>query len=331
MNNVRLSTITLRRALVYIRQNRKQIFVFMVCFCVSLLLWLTIKLNRHYVHTVMFRVNIHGLQSDQKIFPMQPDTVILELKAQGYQLLFNRITMAKGHEISLNQAFMNTYTQPGIIYVTSRSLLARISSQFPVTTELLSIKPDTLFYRIDNMVHRKVMVIPDLSISFKPGYNLTDTIRVVPDSVVIHGPKRLLQTIESVKTEPLVLRMVDQEVNRSIQLLNPFAEEIKLQPNSVLLKCDVTRFVEKTFFVPVVLTTHADQHGTPNTRMTEIRCMIPYELSASFDTDSLQVTTGKVVSDANGHYALLEVLRCPEYVKNIRLKPDRITFLREPE
>lgn len=81
------------------------------------------------------------------MIPLQNDTIMIEIKAQGYQLLFNEISIARNRELMLSKNNLQKSNTPGLMFITSRSLLAGIASKFPTSAELLHIRPDTLFFR----------------------------------------------------------------------------------------------------------------------------------------------------------------------------------------
>ncbi len=137
------------RAWEYLQNHRRQIVVFIICLAVSALLWLTIILNRYYVHGIWFKVVLAETDNNQQLIPLQNDTIILDIKAQGYQLLFNKITMARNRSLVLRKNNLRKSRQPELLFITSRSLLGTIASKFPVSAELIHIRPDTLFFRIE--------------------------------------------------------------------------------------------------------------------------------------------------------------------------------------
>lgn len=132
----------------YLRQHRRQIFVFIICLAVSLFLWLTIILNRYYVNALSFNVKISDNGNNGQLIPMQKNRVFFEIRAQGYQLLFNELAIARNRSLTVRRDKLKKSRQPGMFYITSRSLITSISSRFPSSSEFLNIRPDTLFFKI---------------------------------------------------------------------------------------------------------------------------------------------------------------------------------------
>jgi hypothetical protein len=325
MNQHEAEKLTIKRVLVYLRRNRRQIVVFMVCLGISLLLWLMIKLNRHYVHTVTFRVNLSGMFENQRMVALQPDTVKLEIKAQGYQLLFNEVTIARSLEIDLSNTLLRPTSQPGILYISSQSLMARIATQFPVTTEMLSIKPDTLFFRVEDIETAWVKVLPDVALDFKSHHFLFDTILVKPDSILVKGSSALLAQTTSVSTRKLDLKQVDKSFSTKLNLVNPHPGQLTLNPKEVTISGKVSKFVEKFWTVQLSVPDSLDIPAALPLKLVEVQGWIPAEESMLFNTSSITVTIGKVVIEGNIRYGILQAT-APPMVKKIQIHPERINL-----
>ena len=323
MNQENSSGVTVRKIFGYIRQYRGQIMIFFICFCVSILLWLTIKLNRHYLHNIYFRVNLIGLYDNQRLIPLQDDFVLLEIKAQGYQLLFNEITMAKNLEIDLSKTLLKQSKNPDVVYISGQSLMTRISAQLPVSSELLSLKPDTLFFRVEDIVSVKVAVKANASLEFKSQYGLCDTINISPDSVLISGSKELVSSIGSISTRKLNLKQIDRSFNYRLNLINPFPDQLTLKPKEVVVTGKVTRFISHNVTLPVTFSETVLHAGKPDIEQVELRFLIPVEEKRTFSNDMISVTAGSLVETEESTHAVISV-NAPPFVKSITVSPDRI-------
>lgn len=275
------------------------------------------------MHTVSLKVNPTGLFDNQKLVPYQSDTVVIEIIAQGYQLLFNEITMARSLEIDLNKTLLKQAKHSDLLYITGHSLMARIVSQFPASTELLSIKPDTLFFRIEEISTIYVPLVADVVIDFKSDFNLLDSLTMKPDSVRIRGDINILETINEVKTRKLELKQVDRSFNYKINLINPYPGKIEISPKEISVSGKVTRFMEKAWTLPVVFTDSLNQFGSPTISQVEFRCQIPVDMSASVNQSMIKIIADRYETVGDFSYAVLKA-QAPPFLKNIIIKPDTI-------
>lgn len=314
--------ITLQGVLVYVRKRRRQIFVFITCLLISGLLWLMIKLNRDYVHTITFSVKVSGQQDGQRLIALQSDTVVLELKAQGYQLLFNEISMARSLDIDLSKTLLRQSNRPDILYISSQSLLARIATQFPVSTELLNVKPDTLFFRVYETEERRVPVLPDIVMNFQENYMLYDTLQLDPDSVTIRGDAGSLTEIAGIYTRHLDLKQVNKPFTQTLNLLNPKPGIIEMDAREVVITGRVVPAVSKGFTLPVQFPDSlAPAPGTLKT--VEVTCKMPVSELAGFNPNTIRVVVGELTREGGFWYGVLSA-EAPAFVRQIKITPDRI-------
>lgn len=296
---------------------------FLVCLALSALLWFSIKLNRQYVHAVTYEVNFNGTPAQEDIIALQPPVIKLEIKTHGYEILFYRFSKNPVVTLDLDQTILRETSQPGVFYLTAQSLVARISSQLPLSSSVLSVKPDTLFFRIARVQSRKVPVIPELSSDFKPSVDLHDTLRLSPDSVVITGAESFISQISYINTTPVTLPKAEGVFRITAPLVNPHPEHLRLETDRADISGVVSKFVEKSFQAQVITSDTVITAGVLKSQTVEVRCQIPAEEVAGFNPLSVEVVAARLVKEGNAQYAILET-RGPVYVKKVRLIPEKI-------
>lgn len=315
--------ITPKRILLYIKRNRRQVLSFLVCLALSALLWFSIKLNRQYVHAVTYEVNFNGTTAQEDIMALQSPVIKLEIKTHGYEILFYRFSKNPVVTLDLDQTILRETSQPGVFYLTAQSLVARISSQLPLSSSVLSVKPDTLLFRIARVQSRKVPVIPALSSDFKPSVDLHDTLRLSPDSIVITGAETYISQVSFINSAPVTLPKGEGAFRITATLVNPHPDHLKLETDRVEISGIVSKFIEKSFQAQVVTSDTVITAGVLKGQTAEVRCHIPAEELAAFNPLLVEVVAAKLVKEGNVLFAILEA-RGPAYVKKIRLIPEKI-------
>ncbi|GAO28965.1 hypothetical protein JCM15548_11112 [Geofilum rubicundum JCM 15548] len=117
--------------------------------------------------------------------------------------------------------------------------------------ELVDINPDTLFLNMDRLTDRKVPVRLNGEISFEKQFILADSIRFVPDSVLISGPASVVDTVMAVYSKPLVIEKLKEDYSQKIALQKH--PSLKLGHNEVAIHIQIEPFSEKTISVPIVV------------------------------------------------------------------------------
>ncbi len=317
------SGFTPRRFLLYMQRNRRQVFSFLICLALSALLWFTIKLNRQYVHAVSYQVSFNSLWSEQELTPLQPSVINLEIRTHGYQILFHQFARAGELTLDLDRAFLREARQPGIFFITAQSLIARISSQLPLSSTVLTVKPDTLFFSLAQTTSRKVAIRPDLSAEFRHGFDLHDTVQIKPDSVVISGNQKLVDQIQFIRTSSLSLPLSEGSFRYRASLVNPYPDKLSLETDGVEISGTISRFVEKSFFTQVITSDTVLSAGVLKHPTVEVKCQIPAEEAASFNPLTVEVIAAKLIKEGGILFAILDT-RYPAFVKKVKLIPDRI-------
>jgi len=296
---------------------------FLMFLALSALLWFSIKLNRQYVHTVTYEVNFNGMDARDEIVALQPPLIKLEINTHGYEILFFRFSRTPVVTLDLDQTILRETAQPGVFYLTAQSLVARISSQLPLSSSVLSVKPDTLFFRISRIQSRMVPVVPVLSSGFKPATDLHDTLHITPDSVLISGDEARIGQTSFIKTSPVTLPTGEGAFRVTAALINPYPEHLRLETDRVEISGAVSKFVEKSFMAQVITSDTVITAGVLKNQTVEVHCQIPAEEISVFNPLSVEVVAARLVKEGSSLFAILEA-RGPAYVKKIRLIPERI-------
>jgi hypothetical protein len=313
------------RGFSYLRKNRRQTAALLICLATSTFLWLMIQLNKQYLHHTTVQASIAISGGNIRLIPLQNDTLLLEVHAQGYQLLFNELALNRNLIIRVGRDLLIQGSQPGTGFITSKSLLSAIAAQFPASARITAIRPDTLFFRTEEMVSRKIKVEPDIRLGFLNGFLLFDTLTLEPDSVIVRGDKEFLRTLTEISTRRLELADLDKPFSYRLNLINPDPDRMTLSQQEATVKGDVVPFTSSIFTVPLLLPDSLIPRLINPAPEVEIHCLIPQEYRRIFRKEQIRVS----VSVATEHDKLLKVVpvvEAPRYVKEIRVIPEMVTL-----
>ncbi|MFA5301004.1 MAG: hypothetical protein WC389_22655, partial [Lutibacter sp.] len=158
----------------------------------------------------------------------------------------------KKHNISLN--LKNFSKAKSGYYILPNKQLSLLNSQFTNGVEIVNVLRDTIFIEMGTSISKKVAVNPILDIQYKAGYNLVEKLIISPDSVLVTGSKKLIDSIIELTTEPLKLSDVFRDIDTGLLIKLPFkANQIKISATKVSVKGKVDKFTEGTFKIPVTI------------------------------------------------------------------------------
>ena len=104
--------------------------------------------------------------------------------------------------------------------------------------------------------NRTVPVRPVVNASYKPQYMAAGPMRIQPDSVVIYGPEKLLESVDAVLTRPITVSDASKNVSGVSRLVD--VPGVRVSEHEVTWALDVVRYVELRSQV------HIGVHGAPS-------------------------------------------------------------------
>src|ERR1700746_1380880 len=140
-----------------IRLNRR-VFTFFICLLVSVFFWLMMSLSKEYAVTESFPVNYINLPKDKVISNHLPETIDINIKASGFNLLLYKIKREKETVLlDINGAFPSALKNH--YYLLSNSHIDKITAQFSNGIKILKVNPDTIFLNYNKKIRKRVPVV----------------------------------------------------------------------------------------------------------------------------------------------------------------------------
>jgi YbbR domain-containing protein len=230
-------------------KSNKKIKIFLLFLVLSSIIWLLIELSKSYIAPVVFNVGYIDLPNDIMVQKKPVSELELEIKAPGFILLKYKF---KKHKILLN--LKNIAKTKSNYYILPNKQIAFLNSQFSNEIEIMSVLRDTIYIEIGNSISKKVPIIPNLEIQYKAGYNLVEKLILIPDSVIVSGSKKLIDSIAEITTSPLKLNDVFEDIAVDLLLKSPYkSEQIKMSAIKVKINGKIDKFTEGTFKIPVTI------------------------------------------------------------------------------
>lgn len=229
-----------------IKSNRK-IRIFLFFLVLSSIIWMLIELSKSYVTTVVFDAEYTDLPSGTLIQKKPISELKVTIKGQGFTLIKYKV---KRRKILLN--LKNISKTKAVSYILPNKQIPFLNSQFSNGIEIISIIKDTIFIEIGASISKKVPVKPNLEIQYKAGYNLVEKLKISPDTVIVSGSKKYIDSITEFTTNPLKLDNVYKNIEVELTLKPSFKiKQIKMSANKVKISGKVDKFTEGTFKIPV--------------------------------------------------------------------------------
>lgn len=226
----------------------KKLNVFGFFLLLSFLFLVFSKLSKTYTETLTFHIKYENVPEQYSIDSNSDSIINVKVKTYGFNLLphnFYRHTIAIDFEKEV-QKYEKKYVWD------IKKGLSKIEAQLGSKIEVLDVQPDSLSFPYEIMYVKRVPVKLDAEISYAPGYDILDSIKISPDSVNVIGPKNKVQKISKIRTAKFIQKNTNKSIKNEVELvIDKSLDNVKLSANKIKLTGTVEKFTEGTFEVPV--------------------------------------------------------------------------------
>ncbi|MBQ8673621.1 MAG: YbbR-like domain-containing protein [Bacteroides sp.] len=306
-------------------EKSREFFVFLFFFFIAGGYWLLQTLNNDYEKEFTIPVKLKGVPDNVVITSEPASELHIKVKDKGTVLL-NYMLGKSFYPLAID--FAEHKGSHNHVRLFAPDYEKWVSGQLNVSTQLLSIKPDTLEYYYATGTSKKVPV--KLQGEVTPGrqYYLADTL-FTPDSVLVHAPREVLDTLKAIYTRPVTVEELSDTLHRHVPL--HYTKGMKISPAMVMLTIPVDIYTEKSVEVPLqgigfpadkVLRTFPSkvqitfQVGLSRFRQVsadDFRLFVPYDELLRLGSEKYPVSISKQ----------------PEGISNLRISPEQVDFLIE--
>lgn len=232
---------------------RSKAVIFLLCFLFSSVAWLFIKLSREAATVLPLELNITNIP-DELVLTHRSDTAFaLSVKTTGIKILttnsLRNTNKLEADFTSLQKLRGNDNTQ---FFYTATQAEIRFSMLNEIPRTGLKAHPDTIFFTASEAFLKKVPVVVQKELDFRPGFKMYDLPISFPDSVYVRGPVVLKDSVNFIETEPLKVNQADKNIQTQLPLINPYPDrQLHLSEQQVDVTVPIAEFTESTAELPL--------------------------------------------------------------------------------
>lgn len=304
----------------------REFFVFLFFFFIAGGFWLLQTLNVDYEAEFTVPVKLKGIPNEVVIIEEPAKEVHVRVKDKGTVLL-NYMLGKSFYPLTVD--FKEYSKGRGThIRIHTTDFEKKLTAQFNASTQLISLKPDTLELLYSTGVAKKVPVRLNGKVEAGRQYYLTDTI-FRPDSVLVYATSEVLDTLQAAYTERLTISDVSDTLQQRV-LLEPL-KGVKFEPHVVDVVFPVDIYTEKTVEVPLE---GVDFPSGKVLRAFPSKVQVTFQVGMSrfrkiTEADfQLYVSYEELLRLGSDKYPV-RLHHVPEGVMNIRIHPSQVDFLIE--
>jgi len=294
---------------------------FLLFVFVSFSFWISTKLSNTYTLEQTFSINWNDVPEGVIIYETEYK-LNASIKASGIEVLFYRLFMDELN-ISLKEAKFSL--SKGIVNIERQHFF--VEQQLFNNTILNQINPVSMEFEYSNLDEKMVPILPKIEFNLRPGFLIDKPILSSPDSILIRGPKILLDSISNIETQFFTYDDIFEPFSKMVKLKkNP---KIQMPVNEVKINLSVSRYSEKVFILPVeVINLPKNLRVKLFPPKAKIKVTLPISILTTVkDSDfTLVVDYNEIINDQAKELQLI-IKKQPPAIKQIILEPKKVNFL----
>ena len=281
-------------------------------------------MSKEYSTVVSFPLEYVYIPEDKLIQQAPPNQLKIQVAASGFRLFVMNINPTK---IKLDGRKLKRKSAVDYYFLMQQQKMD-IQNQITKKMKVEQLVLDTIYLNLGSLASKRVPVVGDFDISYKLGYHLIGNIKVTPDSVLVTGPKKQLDTLQGVQLDKFIKNNVSETITTTLAM-KELSNSIKLSVRKATVFGEVDRFTEGAIQVPFQIINLPDSISV-NTFPTEVKVVFQVGLNAfkGVNASSFKIVCDYQYSVENKlNYLVPKVVFKPEVVTSVKIMPAKVEFL----
>lgn len=303
------------------RIERRRLTVFVCCLVVAFSTWMLIALSGNYMYAVDSKINYVDPPENRAYHPLQEDTVRLNIRGSGWQLLFSRLRL-QPTVVNVNLSTLKTRS-----FIIFSNQLDDLNRQFASNQRVISVMPDTLFFDFSKRSVKKVPVRLTYDLAFENNYGISGPIKISPDHVIVNGAAEDLRKLKFWPTNLISRVNVSSFIQTKVGFSDSKSDNIDVFPLSVKAEIPVERLTEKIVEVPVKVLNSKGRDVQVLPEKVAVTILIALSRYPKIESDSFMVSIDLHDRPEKGYSQLpAKLTRLPKFSRLVKIDPQVVDF-----
>ena len=218
-----------------------------LCLVAATVFWFFNALNKEHTATIAFPLEFQYNQSAFIPVRALPQKVFINITGSGWDLLRKSVGFKVQPLIVTLERPVETKKLP------PASMLALAAAQMD-QLKINHIASDTLMLSIDRRKTKRVKLFAMGSqFKFKPGFGLSSSIKISPDSVSLEGPLGVLNQIPDSAQVQFQDGLIEDNVNTNGEIILPVSDGVTMDIEKANIRFSVSDLVEQSKKIKIVV------------------------------------------------------------------------------
>jgi len=216
--------------------------------------WLLNALSKEYTASLEYKVEFTNLPIEKYWLDYHelPKKLSLKINSFGFSILRQK-TQSFSKKLKIDYKELELQypdKRDSLVHFTLFSnQLKEINNQLGRELKILSCTPDTIYFKLSIPTRKKLPVKSKIELAFEKQFRQKEGVKFIPDSVIVSGPKAILDTMKGVYTNYRKF----EKINSSFQATFELDKGEYLFYNEQVVKgiVEVENYTEKVIKVPI--------------------------------------------------------------------------------
>ncbi len=304
------------------RKNKRSIFTFLIFLVISTAAWFLVKLSEDYVTQTTFRLQLEEMPADKWV-SSDEQSVKMSLNIDGFHTLRYKMIRDRFVSIPLNEVSFRL--ENGNIYSFSSQYVAeKVAEKLGINASDITMNDAKIYFTMEVLKSKVVLVVLHSDITTARQYDIYGIPMLDPSSVTIYGPQEVIDTIKTVRTEPLTMNNVSQTFS-AIVPLDLLEGKLHSNVKEVKAEVQVEKYTEMDIEVPIQATDSLKLRFFPE--MMSVKCLVAMRDYASITPESFKVAVDKQQLKAMQPLLDVSLASWPPTVQILSTRPDKVEYL----
>ena len=304
------------------RKNKRSIFTFLIFLVISTAAWFLVKLSEDYVTQTSFRLQLDEVPADKWV-SSEEQSVKMSLNIDGFHTL--RYKMIRDRFVSIPLDEVPFRLENGNSYSFSSQYVAeKVAEKLGINASDITMNDAKIYFNMDALKSKVVPVDLQSDITTARQYDIYGIPMLDPSSVTIFGPQDVIDTIRTVRTEPLTMSNVSQNFSTTVAL-DLLGGQIRSNIKEVKAEIQVEKFTEMDVEVPIRIADSLKIRFFPEAM--SVKCLVAMRDYASITPESFSVAVDNQQLQAMKPLLDVRLATWPPTVQILSTRPDKVEYL----
>lgn len=255
----------------------------------------------------------------------ETDTVAIQMKGNGWNLVLNDLDEQQ-HQVNVSLKQLNAKN-----YLVLNSIIDDLNQQLNPKAQIVSFKPDTLYFERAAQISKRVPVKLKYQFTFERFYGLSGPIQMDPAYVTIKGAVKTIDQIKYVETEVLKKNSLNSDFSENVSINLKNDQAYKIDPEWVKIEVKVAKYTEKVLEIEPAIRNRAGVKV--NIFPSRVKVTISTALNNYASIQANQIRAYADLDEARlKKYSRLPIKfePLPKFIRMVKVEPQSVDFIIYP-